>query len=175
MRLSDKRLGKPPKNPEINAVHKQLLSADQRKRNELEGVFGTAKRKYAFKLIIARLAKGAETSISMAFLVMCAEKIRRLLRFFFVVISAWFMPGNGLTASEWSLGAFGYLRYVNHLSLDNRAFELPHSWCMAAIEPVPISLFRSPYLRRKLSKPRSILSRSLLSNIFTTPMRNGWR
>jgi len=32
------------------------------------------------------MAKGAETSISMAYLVMCAEKIRRLLRLFFVTI-----------------------------------------------------------------------------------------
>ncbi len=36
-----------------------------------------------------RLAKGAETSICMAFLVMCAEMIRRLLRLFFVLIFAW--------------------------------------------------------------------------------------
>ena len=55
----------------------------------MEGVFGSGKRKYALKLIMARLAKGAETSISMAFLVMCAEKIRRLLRLFFVTILAW--------------------------------------------------------------------------------------
>jgi hypothetical protein len=40
-------------------------------------------------LIMPRLAKGAETSICMAFLVMCAEKIRRLLRLFFVLIFAW--------------------------------------------------------------------------------------
>jgi hypothetical protein len=39
---------------------------------------------------MARLAKGAETSISMAFLVMCAEIILRLLRLFFVFYSAWF-------------------------------------------------------------------------------------
>jgi hypothetical protein len=39
---------------------------------------------------MARLVKGAETSISIAFLVMCAEKIRRLLRLFFVIIFAWF-------------------------------------------------------------------------------------
>ena len=39
---------------------------------------------------MARLTNGAETSISMAFLVMCAEKILRLLRLFFVLISAWF-------------------------------------------------------------------------------------
>ena len=55
----------------------------------MEGVFGSGKRKSALKLIMARLAKGAETTISMAFLVMCAEKIRRLLRLFFVNILAW--------------------------------------------------------------------------------------
>ena len=76
-------------NPEISTAHKQQLSAVQRRRNEVEGVFGSGKRKYGLKLIMARLAKGAETSISMAFLVMCAEKIRRLLRLFFVTILAW--------------------------------------------------------------------------------------
>jgi transposase, IS5 family len=30
-------LGRPPKNPEISAAHKQQLSADQRRRNEVEG------------------------------------------------------------------------------------------------------------------------------------------
>jgi hypothetical protein len=38
---------------------------------------------------MARLPKGAETSISMAFLVMCAEKILRLLCIFFVAFYAW--------------------------------------------------------------------------------------
>jgi hypothetical protein len=89
IRLSGKRLGRPPKDPEVNAAHKQLLSADQRRRNEVEGCFGSGKRKYSLKLIMPRLAKGAETSICMAFLVMCAEKIRRLLRLFFVLIFAW--------------------------------------------------------------------------------------
>lgn len=90
IRLSGKRLGRPPKDPEINAAHKQQLSADQRRRNEVEGCFGSGKRKYSLELIMARLDKGAETSISMAFLVMCAEKILRLLRLFFVTIFAWF-------------------------------------------------------------------------------------
>jgi transposase, IS5 family len=49
---------------------------------------------------MARLAKGAETSISMAFLVMCAEKIRRLLLLFFVFISAWFYAWQR-PASSW--------------------------------------------------------------------------
>jgi IS5 family transposase len=90
IRLSGKRLGRPPKDPEIDAAHKQQLSADQRKRNEVEGVFGSGKRKYSLRLIMARLPKGAETSISMGFLVMCAEKNLRLLRLFFVTIYAWF-------------------------------------------------------------------------------------
>jgi hypothetical protein len=88
IRLSGKRLGRPPKDPQINAAHKQQLSADQRRRNEVEGVFGSGKRKYSLKLIMARLAHGAATSISMSFLVMCAEKILRLLRLFFVFIFA---------------------------------------------------------------------------------------
>jgi hypothetical protein len=90
IRLSGKRLGRPPRDPEINAAHKQQLSADQRKRNEVEGCFGSGKRKCSLALIMARLPKGAETTTSMAFLVMCAEKIRRLLRLFFVLIHAWF-------------------------------------------------------------------------------------
>jgi hypothetical protein len=88
IRLSGKRLGRPPKDPEINAAHKQQLSADQRRRNEVEGVFGSGKRMYSLKLIMARLVHGAATSISMSFLVMCAEKILRLLRLFFVFIFA---------------------------------------------------------------------------------------
>jgi hypothetical protein len=86
IRLSGKRLERPPKNPKINATHKQQLSADQRRRNEVEGVFGSGKRKYSLKLIMARLAHGAATSISMSFLVMCVEKILRLLRLFFCAL-----------------------------------------------------------------------------------------
>jgi IS5 family transposase len=99
IRLSGKRLGRPPKDPEVNAVHKQQLSADQRRRNEVEGVFGTGKRKYSLKLIMARLACGAESSISMSFLVMCAEKILRLFRLFFLLLYAWFCNLLKLDAS----------------------------------------------------------------------------
>ncbi len=89
IRLSGKRLGRPPKDREANAAHKQLLSADQRRGNEVEGCFGSGKRNYSLRLIMARLPKGAENTISMAFVVMCAEKIRRLLRIVFVTIFAW--------------------------------------------------------------------------------------
>ena len=55
----------------------------------MEGFFGSGERKYSLGLIMARLVKGSEIWISMVFVVMCAEKIRRLLRLFFVTISAW--------------------------------------------------------------------------------------
>jgi hypothetical protein len=109
IRLSGKRLGRPPKNPAINAAHKQQFSADQRRRNEVEGCFGSGKRKYSLDLIMARLTKGAETSISMAFLVMCAEKIRRLLRLFFVTIFAW------LCAWQWPGSLWMLLRSICQL------------------------------------------------------------
>jgi transposase, IS5 family len=82
-------LGRPPKNPEISAAQKQQLRADQKRRNEVEGCFGSGKRKYSLDLIMARLSKGAENSISMAFVVMCVEKIRRILRLFFITIFVW--------------------------------------------------------------------------------------
>ena len=88
IRLSGKRLGRPPNDPEINAAHKQQLSNDQRQRNEVGGVFGSGKRMDSLKLIMARLAHGAATSISLSFLVMFAEKILRLLRLFFVFLLA---------------------------------------------------------------------------------------
>jgi IS5 family transposase len=104
IRLTGKRLGRPPKDPAVNVSQKQELRADQRKRNEVKGVFGSGKRKYALTLIMARLAKGAETSISMAFLVMCADKIWRLLCLFFVLIFGWILgcleAGKSLQASK---------------------------------------------------------------------------
>jgi IS5 family transposase len=76
-------------NPGINAAHRQQLSADWLRRSEVEGCFGLGKREYSLDLTKARLSKGAENSISMAFVVMCAEKIWRLLRLFFITIFAW--------------------------------------------------------------------------------------
>lgn len=108
-------MGRPPKDPEINAAHNKQLSADQRRRNELDGCFGSGKRKYSLDLIMARLAKGAETLISMAFLVMCAEKIRRLLRLLFVLILAWLYAWHNAQALSGGLsGDFAVMRPVNH-------------------------------------------------------------
>ena len=44
IRLSGKRLGRPPKDQAITAAYKQQLSADQRRRNEVEGCFGSGEK-----------------------------------------------------------------------------------------------------------------------------------
>jgi len=41
--------------------------------------------------IMAKLKHGTETTISMAFIVMCSEKVLRLLRLFFVLILGWLL------------------------------------------------------------------------------------
>ena len=115
LRLSGTRLGQPPKDAHITSAHKQQLRADQSRRNEVEGVFGSGKRKYSLDLIMARLKAGSESSISMAFLVMCAEKLLRLLRLFFVLLLRWSYglvwhwaslnaSGGILNPSFWDLG-----------------------------------------------------------------------
>ncbi len=52
-----KRLGRPTKDPEVSADHKQQLRADQRKRNEVERCFESGQRKYSLDLILVRLIK----------------------------------------------------------------------------------------------------------------------
>ncbi|MFM7640281.1 MAG: transposase, partial [Cyanobium sp.] len=75
IRLSGKRLGRLPKDQAITAAYKQQLYADQRRRNEVEGCFGSGKRKYSLDRSRALRPICAENSISMAFVVMCLEKI----------------------------------------------------------------------------------------------------
>jgi hypothetical protein len=58
----------------INAEHQQRLFADQRQRNKVESICETGKRRYALKLIMAKLKARAEGPISMGFLVMCADQ-----------------------------------------------------------------------------------------------------
>ena len=104
IRLSAKQLAWPAKDPDVTSAYKQQLRTDQSRRNEFEGVFGSGKRKYSLNLIMARPNAGAESSISMNFLVMCAEKVLRLLRLFFVLTLGWIYgflrPGAAISEPE---------------------------------------------------------------------------
>lgn len=93
------------------SAHKQQLLADQRRRNEVEGVFGAGKRKYSLKLIMARLTACADGSVSMSFLVMCTEQILRLLRLFFVLLLVWLFGPTRLDATIAPVDRVTYARW----------------------------------------------------------------
>ena len=60
----------------------------------------------------------------MAFAVMCAEKIRNLLRVFFVIFHAWIYTSQRPVCLWMFSGIFGGLRQENYCSLHNRASRL---------------------------------------------------
>jgi hypothetical protein len=72
-----------------------------------------------------RLPRGAETSNSMAFLGMCAEKVLRLLRLFLSLFMPGFVHGNLLAGPWWRSGTFACLMQPNRRLPHNRGFELP--------------------------------------------------
>jgi len=73
---------------------------------------------------MARLPKGAETTVSMTFLVMCAEKIPRLLCLFFVAIYDWFCTWNRVGELWLGPKKFPGLRQANRWLLYERDFQL---------------------------------------------------
>jgi hypothetical protein len=64
----------------------ELFKSDLRKRSVIEGRIGTGKRKYGLDRILTKLVETSRTVITMAFFVMNAEKILRLLRLLFVLL-----------------------------------------------------------------------------------------
>ncbi len=62
------------------AEQQELFKSDMRKRSVIEGRIGTGKRKYGLDRILTKLVETSRTVITMAFFVMNAEKILRLLR-----------------------------------------------------------------------------------------------
>ncbi len=67
------------------AEQQELFKSDLRKRSVIEGRIGTSKRKYGLDRIMTKLVKTSRTVITMAFFVMNAEKILRLLRLLFSI------------------------------------------------------------------------------------------
>ena len=69
----------------------ELFKSDLRKRSVIEGRIGTGKRKYGLDRILTKLVETSRTVITMAFFVMNAEKILRLLRLLFdLLVSIYF-------------------------------------------------------------------------------------
>jgi transposase, IS5 family len=68
------------------AEQQELFKSDLRKRSVIEGRIGTGKRKYGLDRIPTKLIKTSRTVITMAFFVMNAEKILRLLCLFLSIL-----------------------------------------------------------------------------------------
>ena len=114
IRLSGRPLGRPKKDPLEVAEQRELFREDQRKRNAIEGRFGTAKRKYNLERIMAKLEQTARRAISMVFVVMNAETLLRLWRLIvvliFMLISGLQKVANSLSLAHERENGYDYFR-----------------------------------------------------------------
>lgn len=69
-----------------SAEQQELFKSDLRRRSVIEGRIGTSKRKNGLDRIMTTLVETSRTVIKMAFFVMNAEKILRLLRHLFALL-----------------------------------------------------------------------------------------
>jgi IS5 family transposase len=79
-------LGRPV--PDDLAVIRKQTLADAKVRNQIEGKFGQAKRRFSLNRVMTKLANTSETAIAITFLVMNLEALLKQLTFLFF---AWFM------------------------------------------------------------------------------------
>jgi hypothetical protein len=77
IRLSGPPLGRPPVEESERELLRKQQRLDERIRIEIEGKFGTAKRRYALDRIMTKLRRTSETTIVLVFLVMNLDKILR--------------------------------------------------------------------------------------------------
>ena len=110
IRLSGRARKKEIAEIKIQSTEQQeLFRSDLRKRSVIEGRIGTSKRKYGLDRIMTKLIETSQSVIGMAFFVMNAEKILRLLRLLFALIVSVYMAIMCLFAPERRaalLGAF---------------------------------------------------------------------
>lgn len=85
IRLSGPKLGRPPKDEQKTKAYKKLEFQDMCERNEVEGKFGEAKRRYGMDLIKTKLKETSETTIGLIILTLNLMKCyRRSLNFLFI-------------------------------------------------------------------------------------------
>ncbi|MFZ3131192.1 MAG: IS5 family transposase [Desulfosporosinus sp.] len=82
IRLSGPKLGRSSEDEKKEA--KKLAYQDSRERNEVEGKFGTGKRKFTMDCIMAKLKETGESAIILNLLVLNLEKRLRLLLYDFL-------------------------------------------------------------------------------------------
>jgi len=68
IRMSGKPLGRPRKN--VSELEKRQAAEDEKIRNQIEGKFGNAKRRFSLNRVMAQRCDTSETTIAITFLVM---------------------------------------------------------------------------------------------------------
>src|SRR6056297_655297 len=87
IRLSGPRLGRPPKDEKKTKAHKKLTYQDSCERNEVEGKFGVAKRKFSLDCLKTKLKETSETIIGLTFFTMNLKSFyRSSINFLFVFL-----------------------------------------------------------------------------------------
>jgi IS5 family transposase len=92
IRISGPPLGRKPQT--VSREEKRQAAADEAIRNQVEGKFGQAKRRFGLGRVMAKLAGTSAAQISLTFLVMNLE--RALQRIFFSLV--WLCPAWGRVA-----------------------------------------------------------------------------
>jgi hypothetical protein len=98
IRLSGRPRKKQVKAEVQTAKQQELFKSDLRKRSVIEGRIGTSKRKYGLDRILTKLVESSRTVITMAFFVMNAEKILRMLRLILFILVSVYILMLGLCA-----------------------------------------------------------------------------
>lgn len=81
IRMSGPPLGRPKNN--VSKLDKKQAAEDEKIRNQIEGKFGNAKRKYSLNRVMTKLSHTSETSIAITFLVMnLSTLLRQVMRIF---------------------------------------------------------------------------------------------
>ena len=86
IRITAPPLGRPVPD-DLAAIRKQMLE-DAKVRNQIEGKFGQAKRRFSLNRVMTKLASTSETAIAITFLVINLEALLKQLAFFGF---SWFM------------------------------------------------------------------------------------
>jgi len=89
IRITAPPLGRPVPD-DLATIRKQTLE-DAKVRNQIEGKFGQAKRRFSLNRVMTKLANTSETAIAITFLVMNLEALLKQLAFLFF---SWFMLGR---------------------------------------------------------------------------------
>jgi hypothetical protein len=102
IRLSGPQLGRPLVDDALNKARKKVQRLDEIIRIQIEGKFGTAKRKYRLNRIMTKIQKTSETTIALIFLVMNLDAI---LRDILLSVLNWLLRSDDKQRSSILMGA----------------------------------------------------------------------